>query len=136
VFFPIYGGPTLQHFYVFVIDLRNKQRIVLNSVECDKDFDIVPQYKATFTHLVEYLQPLLLEHCKKDVSNYQQRVFDAPRQSDISSCGMFTLYFMEHFVGRFSPQHRSYWARSENVLQDRQLYVNHLISSPDNALRK
>ncbi|CAN1132598.1 hypothetical protein LINPERHAP2_LOCUS7130 [Linum perenne] len=70
VFFPIYRGPTLQHLYVFVIDLRNKQRIVLNSVECDKDFDIVPQYKATFTRLVEYLQPFLLEHCKKDVSNY------------------------------------------------------------------
>ncbi|CAN1153261.1 hypothetical protein LINPERPRIM_LOCUS14584, partial [Linum perenne] len=111
VFFPVYEGRTLQHFYVFVIDLRNKQRIVLNSVECDNNFDTVPQYKATFTRLAKYLQPFLLEHYKMDISNYHQRVFDAPRQSDILSCGMFTLYFMEHFVGRFSPEHRSYWAR-------------------------
>ncbi|CAN1164135.1 hypothetical protein LINPERHAP2_LOCUS25411 [Linum perenne] len=57
-------------------------------------------------------------------------------KSENSSFGMFILYFMEHFTGQFSMEHRNYLAKPGNILHDHKLYMYHLVCSPDNAFVK
>ncbi|CAN1177977.1 hypothetical protein LINPERHAP2_LOCUS33419 [Linum perenne] len=47
LFFPIHGG-DYSHFYVFVINFKRKQKTVLNSIDCRREFDANPRYKQTF----------------------------------------------------------------------------------------
>ncbi|CAN1173796.1 hmu [Linum perenne] len=41
LFFPVHGG-EYSHFYVFVIDFKRKQKTVLNSIDCRREFDANP----------------------------------------------------------------------------------------------
>ncbi|CAN1249473.1 hypothetical protein LINPERPRIM_LOCUS7152 [Linum perenne] len=131
LFFPIHGG-DYSHFYVFVIDFKRKQKTVLNSIDCRREFDANPRYKQTFRRLVEYVNIFCMLARSANVLDFESRVMDAPQQPDTYSCGLFVLYFMEHYDGAFTPVQRALWGSVGELSRARRHCVNRLVTDENN----
>ncbi|CAN0859226.1 hypothetical protein LINGRAHAP2_LOCUS7607, partial [Linum grandiflorum] len=53
IFFPCHGGMN-NHFYVFVIDFKKKQKVMLNSLDQRDEYETERCYHPTFRRLMEY----------------------------------------------------------------------------------
>ncbi|CAN1811827.1 hypothetical protein LINPERHAP1_LOCUS26345 [Linum perenne] len=131
LFFPVHGG-DYSHFYVFVIDFKRKQKTVLNSIDCSREFDAHPRYKQTFRRLVEYVNVFCMLARAANVLNFEWRVMDAPQQPDTYCCGLFMLYFMEHYDGAFTPVKRALWGSVGELSRARRHCVNRLVTDENN----
>ncbi|CAN0839603.1 hypothetical protein LINGRAHAP2_LOCUS2620 [Linum grandiflorum] len=66
------------------------------------------------------------------MSHFYWRVLDAPQQFDTFSCGLYVLYFNEHYRSGFTQEQRIQWSRMEVLTADRDHYAYRLISDPTN----
>ena len=127
--FPIHGGsPRDDHYYVFLIDFKNKQKQFLNSLDVRKSYESSPVYHQTFRNLMEYVGPFLRGMKAKDMSQFTWRVFDAPSHADNRSCSLFVIYFTDHYNGGFTLKITGQWNQRTVLEVDRAHYAYRITS--------
>ncbi|CAN1798565.1 hypothetical protein LINPERHAP1_LOCUS21775, partial [Linum perenne] len=105
-FFPTNAGEDFEHFYVFLVDFVKKEKAILNSLPCREDFESKRWYKPSGTRLMQYARTFFLDIVGVDIKSFTCKVVAAPVQKDINICVLYTVRFMELYIGRFIAEHK------------------------------
>ncbi|CAN1852711.1 hypothetical protein LINPERHAP1_LOCUS40734 [Linum perenne] len=134
-FFPTHAGEDFEHFYVFLVDFVKKEKAILNSLPCREDFESKKWYKPSGTRLMQYARTFFLDTVGVDIKSFKWKVVAAPVQQDINSCGLYTVRFMELYIGRFTAEHKNQFDDRTFMDTDRLRYMSQLLLSEANELR-
>ncbi|CAN1854603.1 hypothetical protein LINPERHAP1_LOCUS41394, partial [Linum perenne] len=133
-FFPTHAGEDFEHFYVLLVDFVKKEKTILNSLSCREDFESKRWYKPSGTRLMQYARTFFLDTVGVDIKSFMWKVVAAPVQPDINSCGLYTVRFMELYIGRFTAEHKHQFDDTTFLDTDRLRYMSRLLLSEANEL--
>ncbi|CAN1326238.1 hypothetical protein LINPERPRIM_LOCUS33750 [Linum perenne] len=84
---------------------------------------------------MQYARTFFLDTVGVDIKSFKWKVVAAPVQQDINSCGLYTLRFMELYIGRFTAEHKHQFDDTTFMDTDRLRYMSRLLLSEANELR-
>ncbi|CAN0913502.1 hypothetical protein LINGRAHAP2_LOCUS27973 [Linum grandiflorum] len=79
---------------------------MLNGLDQRDEYETERCYHPTFRRLLEYAEPVLVAKGAKSFSDFSWRFFEAPLEPDSVSCGLFAIYYMEHFRSHFKKKQK------------------------------
>ncbi|CAN1248474.1 hypothetical protein LINPERPRIM_LOCUS6751 [Linum perenne] len=84
---------------------------------------------------MQYARTFFLDIVGVDIKSFKWKVVAAPVQQDINSCGLYTVRFMELYIGRFTAEHKNQFDDRTFMDTDRLRYMSRLLLSEANELR-
>ncbi|CAN1762252.1 hypothetical protein LINPERHAP1_LOCUS8280 [Linum perenne] len=77
----------------------------MNILPCRDDFESKMWYKPSRTRLMQYVRIFFCDTVGVDIKSFTWKVVAAPEQKDVNNCGLYTVQFMELYIGRFTAEY-------------------------------